>query len=119
MIVATRPGILLLIVAGWTIWSMALVALYAVLSVGCELRWDETDLGPISLQRFVLVLIWLASVGALAWLSRITWVRLKSPGSPSTELGRFNLWIVAAGSIAACAATFWMGLPILGASTCT
>jgi hypothetical protein len=116
---ATRPAILLVILAGYTIWGIALVALYAALSVGCDLGWQERPLGPVSLQRAVLLALWLASVLVLVLLARRTWAWWRRAAETRSRLVRFNLWLAAFASIAAGVATFWMGLPILALSTCT
>ncbi|WP_051329287.1 hypothetical protein [Geminicoccus roseus] len=119
MSLATRPAIFLVIAAGYTIWSVALGALYGALSVGCEFGWQDMALGPLSLQRAVLLALWIASVAVLVLLSwqSWTWWRQSDPEAP--KLVRFGVWLSAAASISAAAATFWMGLPILALSTCT
>ncbi|HEX2525430.1 MAG TPA: hypothetical protein VHL31_03885 [Geminicoccus sp.] len=113
-----RPAVLLAIVAGWTAWSIVFVALYATLSVGCELGWQDRSIGPVSVQRLVLLLLWLTSVALLAWLSWTVWTRLRCDHGREQSLPQFTGGLIVAGSTVACAATFWMGLPILGTSTC-
>jgi hypothetical protein len=113
-----RPIILLAILAGWTIWSVVFVALYAVLSIGCELGWQDQAIGPLSLQRLVLLILWLASIVLLAWLSWSAWARMHIASDRKQDLRQFTGDLTVAGTIVACAATFWMGLPILGTSTC-
>jgi hypothetical protein len=119
MSLATRPSILLVILAGYTIWSLALVALYAALSVGCDLGWQDRPLGPVSLQRAVLLALWIGCVAVLALLARVTWAWWRKADQTRSGLVRFNLWLAAFASVAAGAATLWMGLPILALPTCT
>jgi fermentation-respiration switch protein FrsA (DUF1100 family) len=118
MTAAARPFALVSAVAGWILWSAALVALYAVLSVGCELGWQDRMLGIVSLQRLVLLALWLGSVGVLAWLATASWIRLHHESSGRSGLAGLTLGLAAYGYLAALGATFWMGLPILAASTC-
>ncbi|WP_191058902.1 hypothetical protein [Geminicoccus harenae] len=120
MTLATRPAILLVIALGYTLWGGALVALYGVLSLGCVFGWEEVMLGPLTLQRGLLLLLWLLSVLVIALLAWQTWGWLqaaRADGQPP-PLPRFTLWLAAACSIAAAGATLFMGLPILGASAC-
>lgn len=70
---ALRSLSLLLLIAGFVIWSSAFVALYAALSVGCSFGWDSTPFGPVSALRALLIALWLAhlaALGALWWLCR-------------------------------------------------
>ena len=51
-----KPGKLLLLVAGFLLWSSAFVVLYGLQGLGCRLGWDEAALlGPVSLNRAVLL----------------------------------------------------------------
>lgn len=62
-----RPRSLLLLVAGFTVWAVAFVALYGMLSVGCRFGWDDTALdmaGGLSLQRLQLIAIFLVHLAA-------------------------------------------------------
>lgn len=62
-----RPRSLLLLGAGFTVWAVAFVALYAMLSVGCRFGWDDTALdmaGGLSLQRLQLIAIFLVHLAA-------------------------------------------------------
>lgn len=55
----------LLLGAGYAIWALAFVVLYAMLSVGCQFGWHEKPLlGPLSLQRAQLILLFLLHAGA-------------------------------------------------------
>lgn len=56
---------LLLLAAGFAIWAVAFVALYAMLSVGCRFGWDGIGLfGGVTLQRAQLVALFLVHVAA-------------------------------------------------------
>lgn len=60
---------LLLLGAGFLVWSSAFVALYAMLSVGCRFGWDGIELaGGLTLQRAQLAAIFLVHVAACAAL---------------------------------------------------
>lgn len=57
----------LLLGAGFTVWALAFVALYAMLSVGCRFGWDTVVLdmaGGMSLQRLQLIAIFLVHLAA-------------------------------------------------------
>ena len=62
-----RPRSILLLGAGFTVWAVAFVALYAMLSVGCRFGWHETAVdmaGGVSLQRLQLAAIFLVHLVA-------------------------------------------------------
>lgn len=61
---------LLLLAAGFTLWAVAFVVLYAMLSVGCRFGWDGIALaGGVTLQRAQLVALFLAFLAAGVWLA--------------------------------------------------
>lgn len=63
---------LFLLAAGYAIWALAFVVLYAMLSVGCEFGWEAIELtGGISLQRAQLVALFLLHAAAGAFLVAI------------------------------------------------
>lgn len=100
MIARASPVDLALMLAGFAIWGLALNVLYGGLSVGCELGWQRAALGPVSLQRAVLLGLWaallVAHVGLIAWLRR----RFATPAPP--RLDRFVQFV--------CVANAWIGL---------
>jgi hypothetical protein len=113
----TAPGLMLLI-AGFVIWSSAFVILYAVNAIGCSLGWDSVVVGPMGLQRLVLVLVWIGHLAALALLlSYCLKARrnLEAQGQPA----RFMAASALASTGCALFATLWTGLPVISASTCT
>ena len=66
--------------AGFLAWSAKFALLYALLSFGCAFGWEQTPVGPFSLQRVLLVGTWLLCIlvaGLLVWLS---WRALKAAG---------------------------------------
>ena len=55
---------LLMLGAGFTLWAVAFVVLYAMLSVGCRFGWEAVELAPgLSLQRAQLVALFLVHLG--------------------------------------------------------
>jgi len=61
---------LLMLAAGFTLWAVAFVVLYAMLSVGCRFGWDGIALaGGVTLQRAQLVVLFLAFLAAGIWLA--------------------------------------------------
>ena len=108
---------LLLPAAGFTLWAIAFVAIYASLSLGCAFGWDEIHLaGAVSLQRAQLTLLFLlATVAAAiaAWALRPS-VRTAADDAP----GHF-LWTVAyASALAALASTIATFAPVLALTSC-
>lgn len=57
------------LLAGFTLWSVVFVALYAAQATGCRLGWHGVELfGAFTLQRAVLAVMFLAAIGAHAAL---------------------------------------------------
>lgn len=54
----------LMLVAGFIVWAVAFVALYAMLSVGCRFGWHEIAFAGTSVQRAQLIVILLVHVAA-------------------------------------------------------
>lgn len=115
------PGLLLLI-AGFIIWAIGHAALYGMLSIGCAAGWWQVALGPLSVQRLMLLAIWAVHVAAIAYLLAWLWrgyraEKAQGPG-PIAPTGRF-LWLATiASTVAALISMVWTGLPILAASPC-
>ncbi len=115
MIAERSAANLLLLCAGLVVWSSAFVTLYAALSIGCAFGWEETRLGPVSLQRGVLIGLWLAHLAALALLLLWTWRRSRRAGEDlSAFFARTALWA----TIVSIGVTVVNHAPILGLSTC-
>lgn len=75
----TSPFLLLL--AGFAVWSAAFLVLYAVQATGCHLGWHRIDIGPTSALRWLLIIILLlvlALLAGLLWLTRTARNRLRS-----------------------------------------
>lgn len=117
-LVASRSALnLFLLCAGLTIWASAFVVLYAVLSLGCAFGWEERMLGPVTLQRGILVAAWLAHLPPIVgiWV----WVRRRERALEADDgLGRFfartTLWATAI----SLGVTVINYAPILTLSTC-
>jgi hypothetical protein len=113
-----RQAMLLLLIAGFAIWGSAFMALYGVLSVGCLLGWEQIGLGPASLQRFVLLLIWIVHIVAIGLLLWWTARRLTAQHIDEPNPANFLIWAGWGSMVSALGATIWTGLPILLASSC-
>lgn len=51
------------LIAGFTIWAVAFVVIYAIFSVGCRFGWQSISIaGPVSLQQVVLALLFIIAV---------------------------------------------------------
>ena len=108
------PGKLLLLVAGFLIWSSAFAVLYGVQGLGCRLGWAEVGLGPVSLNRTALVAVWAVHIGLIGFLAAVL-VRRRSSGCALSFIDRAGLAL----TFCALMATVWIGLPILATeSTC-
>lgn len=116
MIGARSGANLLLIMAGLLVWSSAFIALYAALSVGCAFGWDTRTIGPVDLQRAVLVAVWLLHLGLIGAL--LLFARRRVRNAEPDENARFLTRAALAATIVAAAVTLVNYAPILGLSTC-
>lgn len=94
---------LLLLIAGFTIWSAGFVLLYALQALGCAYDW--------ALHRPILIIAYLLSLLPLGWLA------LRRPddtGEPATSLSICALWA----NRAAFAAGILVFLPVTFVSAC-
>lgn len=108
---------LLVLVAGLLIWSSAFVSLYALLSVGCAFGWDTRVIGPVSVQRAVLLAVWLMHLAALAGLVFWMWRRMRRTDRNEETAGFFSRVGLAA-AVVSLAVTLVNYAPILGLSAC-
>lgn len=111
-------GRLIWMIAGFLVWSAAFAGLYAMLSIGCAFGWHETDLvAGLTLQRAVLIALFLLSVGAGAFILRVTVARrTATAGGP--PLAIFVEWTAWLGAWAALAATIVSLGPVFFLTAC-
>ncbi|MBX3446210.1 MAG: hypothetical protein KF765_05615 [Parvibaculaceae bacterium] len=110
-----KPGegtVLLLLVAGFTLWGLAFVQLYTFQAIGCRLGWDGIGLASaFTLQRAVLVLSFIAWLAA--HLALWHWLRgRRSAGEPKGDTlhrAAADLAVAAFGAAVFCFfAVFWL-----------
>ncbi|MHB2267265.1 hypothetical protein [Aliihoeflea sp. PC F10.4] len=105
--------------AGFLVWAVAFAALYSVLSIGCAFGWDEiAAIGPISLQRVVLIALLLVSLGAGWAVVRVSNAHRKAAGGEGLTLKPFvesAAWLAA---WAALASTLFSLGPVLFLTSC-
>ncbi len=106
---------LFLMAAGFGIWASAFVLLYSAASLGCELRWNQVGLGPISLMRTILIGIWLIHMAALIWLLRYC---ARAARGNEHHGGRFIQRAAMYLTLAAIASTVWLAIALLVPSEC-
>ena len=113
----TRRQAFFFMALGFGLWMSALSALYGAQGTMCELGWQRVEIGPISLLRLVLVAIWVAHIAMLVWFY-LRCCRVLTAGEGHVPLDRF-LWRSAASlTIAAIAATVWIGVAVWVPSMC-
>jgi hypothetical protein len=106
------------LLAGFIVWSGAFVALYSMLSVGCAFGWDRAFLGPISVQRAVLVCLLLVSLAAGWWVVRIAAERRRAAGGSGLALRPFMETAAWMAAWAALASTLFSLGPVLFLTAC-
>jgi hypothetical protein len=94
---------LVLLVAGFTIWSVGFVALYALQALGCAFGWPQ--------HRAILIGAYVVSLLPLIWLAMMKTVR---EGEPATSLSVAALWA----NRAALASGVLVFLPVTFVSAC-
>lgn len=103
---------MLLIVAGFVVWSAAFVALYGLNAVGCAFDW------PAGAQRAALLVLLAVHVGGLAALSLWTWRRWRARRADPTRPAALLEYVGVATSVAALAATIFVLAPSFALTMC-
>lgn len=93
------------VTGGFLLWSSCFVALYALLSLGCEAGWG-------GLLRAVLLATWAAHLAAIAALGAFQWRALRRDRASLLRV------LALAASVAALFATAWIGWPVLALPPC-
>jgi hypothetical protein len=102
---------------GFTIWASALAVLYATQGIGCELGWQRHSVGPLSVLRWLLIMLWAVHMAVLARLFLIC--RRALAIVPASEAPYLFLWRAATTlTVASIVATAWIGLALLAPSMC-
>ncbi len=114
---SSRNQAFLFMALGFTVWALAFSVLYGVQGTGCELGWHRQTIGPLSLLRWLLILIWAAHMAGLAWVfwrCRAALAVTAAKAMPEAFLWRAALAL----TITAAVATVWIGLALLVPSIC-
>jgi hypothetical protein len=110
------------LVLGYLIWSAAFVTLYAALSIGCEYGWHErTAVAGISVQRLMLVILFLISLAAAGygtWLTCQRWSRARAEAGRLVPPAGFLEWASHLVAVSAFAATLATLVPVFFLTTC-
>jgi len=115
---SASPRLLVLLGAGFAVWAAGFAGLYGALSLGCALGWDRVGLGPVSLQRAVLLALALAALLATALVARRL-VVVPPAESDADGPGAFVLTVSRYGALAAVPATAFTFLGVTMLSTCS
>lgn len=94
---------LVLLLAGFVIWSAAFVGLYALQALGCAYDWPH--------HRLILIVAYVVSLLPMTWLALIAPTR---DGEPAGSLSVAALWA----NRAALGAGVLVFLPVTFASVC-
>lgn len=106
---------LLLLAAGFAVWAIAFVALYAMLSVGCRFGWDRIDLvAGLSLQRAQLLVLFAIhlAVGTVLALA------LRPPFPREGTARHFVRWVAYWAAVAALGSTVFSFAGVVVLTAC-
>jgi len=109
------------LVIGHIAWATGFVALYASLSIGCEYGWDTMPLAAgLTVQRAMLILLFLATLVATAAVSMVTWRRwsMARNKEQSRAPAPFLEWAAFVSSLTAVAAAIVSLGPAFVLTTC-
>jgi len=105
------PHRLLLLVAGFVIWSIAFVVLYGLNAIGCAFGWPEL------LQRGILLFLFAMHSAALIWLTfwcRKRWKRMAAANEPAPMIEYVGYGL----TVAALASTLFVLAPTFFITMC-
>lgn len=102
-----RPTALLPLAAGFTLWAVAFVVLYAMLSVGCAFGWDRVGIGfGLTVQRVQLVALFALFAALHVWLMRRLHPRGQGDDTPTPRFIARVAWLCAIAALGASLFTF-------------
>ncbi|UZK67055.1 hypothetical protein [Sphingomonas sp. M1-B02] len=101
---------LLRAVAGLIGWAAAFSMLYAVQGFSCARGWGDEPLLGISAARLLLILVYMAWVGALGWLC---WYF-----RPHTNRTDLLASLALINAVIGLVSTVYTGMPVLATTTC-
>lgn len=77
-----QGGPFAILLAGFVLWSVAFIVLYGMQGTGCSLGWQAVEVaGPVTLQRAVLVGLFLAFLAA----HTVLYLKLRTPRRSQAE----------------------------------
>lgn len=103
------------LIAGFTLWAIGFCALYGVHAIGCRAGWEEVAYAGISLNRTVLIAVYITHIAlgaALYWPLRR--VASRWQGASAEPLTRICVIV----TVAATLSTLWIGAPVLFLDAC-
>ncbi len=107
------------LIAGFTVWGAAFVALYAMLSVGCALSWHEVGtIFGLTLQRLVLLILFAASLAGAGLVIVLTCARWIARRGDADAVSGFLAQTGYLASLAAFGSTLLTFLPVAFLTTC-
>jgi magnesium-transporting ATPase (P-type) len=109
------------LVLGHIVWAAGFVALYAMLSIGCEYGWHMVELGGgLSVQRAMLVALFLATLAATLLVTLVTWRRWSVTRERKRKVkpARFLEWAAFVSSLTAFGAAIVSLGPAFALTTC-
>lgn len=103
--------------AGFTVWALGFVVIYSAVSLGCAYGWHTVTIGPISLQRAILIGLTLLTTLAAAGVA-IKLGNARREGQTVSGQAAFTSVVAYHAALAATTATAitFVGIPFL--STC-
>ncbi|NJC09992.1 hypothetical protein [Polymorphobacter fuscus] len=102
---------LLRVLAGLAGWAAGFSLLYGVHGLACARGWWAIDIGPVDLQRVLLVAAWLGSVAVIG-----VWTRLVFR-APAGALPLLD-WLTRASAVVGLVAMLVSGLPVAVSRQC-
>lgn len=101
---------LLRAVAGLVVWAVAFSVFYGAQGLVCARGWQDVAIGPVSVGRALLVVLWLAFCALLGWMA---WhLRRAWPG------GTFLDRLAATSAVVGLISVIYTGLPVVATAVC-
>ena len=110
-------GGLVLIGAGFAVWSAIFVSMYGAQALGCRLDWESIQItSTLSLQRLAQIILYVAGLAVTLGLWMQLRRRAEAPAASATD--RFTHKVSAWGGLAALAAVAFTFAGALWLSAC-
>lgn len=120
---ARRPWTLSLVATPMVVWALHLLVIYSLEGLACARGWPLARIAGMSQFNWLLVLVTVPALAAIAWMMRRGWRDARDPagpgGSATARRQRLLAWVAMALAVVSAVAIIFATLPVFMLPPCT